>query len=223
MTAPINLANRQTHMAPSDDGRSYWERHAKRYERSMRLLGGPLPRMIELAGGAVRGSGLVLEVAAGTGLVTSVLGREAEHVIATDYARAMVTRLDAKVRAEGLANVRCEQADLYALRFAPATFDAVVAANVLHLVPDLPGALSALRRVAKPGGRLILPTYCHDETMASWMVSRLLALTGFPGKRRFTTERLVDAVELAGLRVTLVETVPGLIPIGYVEGTFDGP
>jgi hypothetical protein len=26
----------------SDDGRTYWERHAKNYDRSMALLGGPL-------------------------------------------------------------------------------------------------------------------------------------------------------------------------------------
>jgi ubiquinone/menaquinone biosynthesis C-methylase UbiE len=44
---------------------------------------------------------------------------------------------------------------LCALRFDDGTFDAVVAANVLHLVPDLPGALAALRRVLKPGGRII--------------------------------------------------------------------
>ncbi|HTV22358.1 MAG TPA: class I SAM-dependent methyltransferase [Polyangiaceae bacterium] len=201
----------------NDDGRSYWERHAKNYDRSMRLLGGPLPRMLELSADAVRGSGRVLEVAAGTGLVTRAIARTAHEVIATDYARAMVNELELRVRQEGLTHVRCEQADLYALRFAPASLDAVVAANVLHLVPDLAAALAALRRVIRPGGRLVVPTYSHDETLASRLVSRLLALTGFPGQRRFTAARLRQALEGAGFRVSREELIPGVIPIAYVQ------
>lgn len=202
-------------------GRAYWERHAKNYGRSMTVLGGPMPRMVRLAGEAVRGAGTVLEVAAGNGLVTGTLARSAGEVVATDYAEAMVAALRERVRSEGLTNVRCEQADLYALRFEPGSFDAVVAANVLHLVPDLPGALAALRRMLKPGGRLIVPTYCHDETALSWAVSRLLAVTGFPGHRRFTARRLHESLESAGLRITRAETLPGLIPIEYVEGSFE--
>ncbi len=130
-------------------------------------------------------------------------------------------QLERRVRDAKVANVRCEQADIYALRFDDGAFDAVVAANVLHLVPDLPGALAALRRVLKPGGRVIVPTFCHDETALSWVVSRALAVTGFPGHRRFTAKSLQQVVEDSGVRVTRTETLPGLIPIGYVEGTFE--
>jgi ubiquinone/menaquinone biosynthesis C-methylase UbiE len=203
----------------TDSDRSYWDKHAKNYDRSMSLLGGPIPRMVELAGEATRGLGRVLEVAAGTGLVTPALAAGAGEVIATDYSAAMVAALEQRVRNAGMTNVRCEQADIYALRFDAGTFDAVVAANVLHLVPDLPGALAALRRVVRPGGRIVVPTFCHDETGLSWVVSRALAVTGFPGHRRFTAKSLQQAVENAGVRVTRTETLPGLIPIAYVEGT----
>lgn len=202
--------------------RSYWDKHAKNYDRSMSLLGRPIPRMIELAGEATRGLGRMLEVAAGTGLVTQAIAAGAGEVVATDYSAAMVAALERRVRNAGLANVRCELADLYALRFGDGSFDAVVAANVLHLVPDLPGALAALRRAVKPGGRVVVPTFCHDETALSWIASRALAVTGFPGHRRFTAKSLRQAVEDAGIRVTRTELLPGLIPIGYVEGTI-GP
>jgi len=205
----------------NEDSRRYWDRHAKNYDRSMTLLGRPFPRMVELAGKAMGGAQRVLEVAAGTGMVTLELSRAAKEVVATDYSSAMVEALQQRIQAAGLTNVRCEQADLYTLRFEPGAFDAVVAANVLHLVPDLAGALAALKRVVKPGGRLVVPTFCHDETALSWMVSRALAVTGFPGHRRFTAHRLREAMESAGLRVSRVETLPGLIPIGYIEGTFE--
>jgi phosphatidylethanolamine/phosphatidyl-N-methylethanolamine N-methyltransferase len=161
----------------SDGDRRYWDKHAKRYDRSMWLLGRPIPRMVELAGDATRGLERVLEVAAGTGVVTPALAAGAREVVATDYSEAMVAALQQRLRVAGVTNVRCEHADLCALRFDDGTFDAVVAANVLHLVPDLPGALAALRRVLKPGGRIIAPTFCHDETALSWVVSRALAVT----------------------------------------------
>jgi phosphatidylethanolamine/phosphatidyl-N-methylethanolamine N-methyltransferase len=202
--------------------RAYWERHARRYDASLRLvLGGPIPRMLELTSEAVRGCGRVLEVAAGTGLVTTAIARSAKTVIATDYANSMVEILNKRVTETGLSNVTCEQADLYTLRFGQAEFDAVVAANVLHLVPDLAGALAAFRHVLKPGGRLIVPTFCHDETVVSRTISRALAITGFPAQRRFSAKSLRAAMQLADLRVSHFETLPGVIPIGYAEGTFE--
>jgi ubiquinone/menaquinone biosynthesis C-methylase UbiE len=133
------------------DGRSYWERHAKRYDTSTRFLSRPVPRMLELAVEAARGKTRVLEVAAGTGPITTAIAPVVGELIATDYAAAMVQQLDARVRDAGLANVTCEQADIRELRFDDASFDAVFAANVLHLVRDLEGALASLRRVLKPG------------------------------------------------------------------------
>ncbi|MET0409858.1 MAG: methyltransferase domain-containing protein [Polyangiaceae bacterium] len=104
------------------------------------------------------------------------------------------------------------------LRFAAASFDAVVAANVLHLVPDLPGALASLRRVLRPGGKLIAPTFLHDETKLSWLLSRALALTGFPGHRRLSAASLHRALEDAGFSIERTETIPGPFPIGFVTG-----
>jgi phosphatidylethanolamine/phosphatidyl-N-methylethanolamine N-methyltransferase len=176
--------------------------------------------MLELTEQGVRGAGVVLEVAAGTGLVTPTLAAAAGSVVATDYSAEMIATLESRVRRAGLTNAECERADLYALRFEAASFDAVVAANVLHLVPDLPGALACLNRVLKPGGRLIVPTFCHDETALSWAVSRVLAVTGLPSNRRFTGSPLRLALEGSGLRVGHFEMLPGMIPIAYAEGTF---
>lgn len=207
-------------MTSDEKGRAYWNFHAKNYDHSMLLIGRPISRMVELAAEAVRGAERVLEVAAGTGLVTPALAREAREVVATDYAPAMVATAEARVREAGLKNVRCQQADIYALHFEPGSFDAVVAANVLHLVPELDAALAALRRMLKPGGHLIVPTYCHDETKLSWVVSRLLAITGFPSHRRFTVRSLHRSLETSGLTINRAETLPGIIPIGYVQGVF---
>ena len=205
-----------------DDGRSYWDRQASSYGRSMWFLGGPLPRMVALAAEGARGAERGLEVAAGTGLVSSALAEVTTELVATDYAEAMLAQLSARMKAEGRTNVRVEQADVYALRYEAASFDVVVAANVLHLLPDLDAALAALRRVMKPGARLIAPTYLHAETARARLASRVMRIAGFPGQRRFTARSLREALERSGLWVTRQETIPGgVLPIGYIEGSFE--
>ena len=201
-------------------GLAYWEKYASKYDLSLGLIGRPFKRMLELIGEAAEGAEQVLEVAAGTGLVTPTLADKADNVVATDYADAMLERLKAKVAEHGLSNVQCEQADIYELRYESHSFDLVVAANVLHIVPDLPAALDALKLMLKPGGRLIVPTFCHDETRTSRFMSRLLAITSFPGQRRLTVSSLADFLIKGGLVLAHTETLPGLIPIGYAEGVF---
>jgi phosphatidylethanolamine/phosphatidyl-N-methylethanolamine N-methyltransferase len=201
----------------SDAGHGYWERHAKRYDKSTRFLSRPVPRMLELALEAARGKARVLEVAAGTGLITTAIAPVVGQLTATDYSGEMVKQLEARVRDAMLSNVTCEPADVYALRFADASFDAVFAANVLHLVPDLESALASLRRVLTPDGVLVAPTYLHRQTLGASILSRIFALTGFPGRRRFTSDTLREALESAGFAVTRSETIAGPFPIGYVE------
>ncbi|MBC17292.1 MAG: SAM-dependent methyltransferase [Desulfovibrio sp.] len=199
----------------------YWEKRANSYDTITAVLAGPMKAAMHLTADSVRGQGRVLEVAAGTGLFTAAIAKTADEVVATDYATAMVSMLEKRVQQAGLKNVRCEQADIAALHFDRASFDCVVAANVLHLMPDVDATLAALRKVLRPGGKLVLPTFCHDETRLSSFVSRLMGFTGFPIKHRFSTFSFREALADAGLHVTHFKTLPGLIPVGYVEGTFE--
>jgi phosphatidylethanolamine/phosphatidyl-N-methylethanolamine N-methyltransferase len=130
----------------------YWESKARIYDRITAPLARPMKSAALLAADAVRGENRVLEVAAGTGLFTTAIAGAAREVVATDYATAMVAILAKRVQEAGFQNVRCEQADIKALRFDRASFDCVVAANVLHLMPDLAATLAALRRVLRPDG-----------------------------------------------------------------------
>jgi len=211
-------------MRREDRDKAFWERIATRYDRAAKgVFGRPLPRVLALAAAGAAGAQTVLEVAAGTGLFTAAVAPRVQHVVATDYTDAMLAVLRRRVADDRLTNVEVASADLYTLPFPPATFDVVIAANVLHLVPDLPRALASLRRVLRPGGALIAPTYCHDETIRARVVSRLLAtVVGQPMHRRFTAVSLRRALDAAGLRLVRSETVAGLIPVAYVEAVL-GP
>jgi 2-polyprenyl-6-hydroxyphenyl methylase/3-demethylubiquinone-9 3-methyltransferase len=64
---------------------------------------------------------------------------------------------------------RPAQGRLERLPFADGAFDAVVAADVLEHVPDLPAAVAELARVLAPGGRLVFDTI--NRTPWAWFTA----------------------------------------------------
>lgn len=94
----------------------------------------------------------LLEVAAGTGVVTRALASLPNPqltIVATDLNQAMID----EAAAIGTARpVRWQQADAMALPFPDGEFDAVVCQFGVMFFPDKPKAFSEARRVLKPGG-----------------------------------------------------------------------
>jgi ubiquinone/menaquinone biosynthesis C-methylase UbiE len=97
----------------------------------------------------------ILEVAAGTGVVTRALAtlpNEAISIVATDLNQAMLDQ----AAATGTARpVKWQQADGMALPFPDAQFEAVVCQFGAMFFPDKAKAFSEARRVLKPGGVFI--------------------------------------------------------------------
>lgn len=76
--------------------------------------------------------------------------------------------LDHTVRAAqraGLANLRPQQGDARELPYADASFDSAYLVAVLGEVPDPEGALRELRRVVRPGGRVVVGELVGDPHM----------------------------------------------------------
>lgn len=94
----------------------------------------------------------VLEIAAGTGIVTARLRRAlpaAAAFTATDLNPAMLDFARAKIREPG---IEWRQADAQALPFPDAAFDAVACQFGVMFVPDKARAFREARRVLRPGG-----------------------------------------------------------------------
>ena len=94
----------------------------------------------------------ILEVAAGTGVVTRALASIADErmaIVATDLNQAM---LDQAAVVGTARPVQWQQADALALPFSDGEFDAVVCQFGAMFFPDKAKAFSEARRVLKPGG-----------------------------------------------------------------------
>ena len=77
----------------------------------------------------------VLECACGTGLLTGAIAERCRMLVATDFSANMLKR--AKKKYGALPNVTFRQADILHLDEPDGQFDAVVAANVIHLLLSL--------------------------------------------------------------------------------------
>ena len=99
-------------------------------------------------------SGTLLEVPAGTGVLTMPVYRELPKADITclDYSADMMNA--ARKRAEQLSipNVRFRQGDVGALPFQDESFDAVLSLNGFHAFPDKEAAYAETFRVLKKGG-----------------------------------------------------------------------
>ena len=173
------------------------------------------------AAAAARVAGLVpvgarvLDCAAGTGLFSLAAAERAGFVLCTDLSEAMLERAKRKARRKGLSNLRFARRDVTALPDPDGGFDAVIAANVLHLLPSPELAVRELWRVTALGGRLILPTYLQGKTGAACgTMIRIYQGVGFHYEHAFTPETYQTFLERLGLGRAAVEVIPGRLPVG---------
>jgi ubiquinone/menaquinone biosynthesis C-methylase UbiE len=107
----------------------------------------------------------VLEVGPGTGYYTLDLARwlgpEGQLDI-FDVQQEMLDHTQRRVVEAGLANVLPRQGDARSLPYESGSFDAAVLVTVIGEIPDQDAALRELRRVLKPGGRLIVGEVALD-------------------------------------------------------------
>ena len=100
----------------------------------------------------------VLELACGTGQLTCLLADSVQHWIASDFSEKMIK--EAKRRYNG-KRVSYEVQDAIKLSYENNMFDVVLISNALHIMPKPNKALDEIRRVLKPEGILIAPTFIY--------------------------------------------------------------
>lgn len=101
----------------------------------------------------------LLEVGPGTGYYSGHVARELApggSLTVLDLQPAMLDELMRRADADGIANISPVRGDAQALPFPDATFDAAFLVATLGEVPDKPRALRELRRVVRPGGRVVV-------------------------------------------------------------------
>ncbi|MGD9894942.1 MAG: class I SAM-dependent methyltransferase [Dehalococcoidia bacterium] len=178
--------------------RRIWDKEAPRYDRSMRFV----ERVLFGDGRAWvcrQAAGDVLEVAIGTGrnLPFYPVG---VRLTGVDLSPAMLAIARRRAARLGLPVDLCE-GDVEALAFPDAAFDTVVCTLSLCNIPGVHRAVAEMKRVLRPGGRLLLLDHVRSSVAVVRAVQRLLE----PLARRFEGDYLlrrpVEQVRAAGFRI----------------------
>lgn len=170
----------------------------------------------------------VLDIGCGPGLLAvemaASLGPQG-RVAGTDISPSMLELAAARSILAGSAPVTYHLAGVDALPFPDASFDVAVSTQVLEYVEDIPGALAEMRRVLRPGGRvLLLDTdwdsivwHSRDETR----MRRVLTVWDEHLVDPHLPRTLAESLTQAGFSVAPPWTIP-LLNVGYAEATYSG-
>jgi phosphatidylethanolamine/phosphatidyl-N-methylethanolamine N-methyltransferase len=97
----------------------------------------------------------VLEVGVGTGINASLYPRHC-HVTGIDFSGSMLEKAHARIHRKGLSHIRLMQMDAAELKFADNSFDIVYAPYLVNCVPDPVKVVREMRRVCRPGGKIVI-------------------------------------------------------------------
>ncbi len=143
----------QRTIAESERVRRIWERLAPRYDEKVRL-----PERLLFAGGrewvCSRAKGDVLEISIGTGRNLPLYGSDV-RLTGVDVSAAMLEFARRRAAELGVvADLRV--GDAQALELPDSSFDTVVCTLALCSIPDPRAVVREMKRVLRPGGRVLL-------------------------------------------------------------------
>lgn len=108
---------------------------------------------------ALRPGERVLDVGVGPGFLAAEMAAEvgaAGRVCGIDPSESMLAIAQTRPQPAGSAPVELQPGDANRLPYPDASFDVATSTQVLEYLTDLPGALAEIRRVLRPGGRVLI-------------------------------------------------------------------
>jgi len=124
----------------------------------------------------------VLEVGVGTGINASLYPPDCV-VTGIDLSEPMLEKARERVLRKGLSNIRLLAMDAADLKFPDNSFDIVYAPYVISVVPDPVAVVREMRRVCRPGGRMVILNHFRGTNrLGAWLdrvISPLTVHIGF--------------------------------------------
>jgi phosphatidylethanolamine/phosphatidyl-N-methylethanolamine N-methyltransferase len=124
----------------------------------------------------------ILEVGVGTGINLGLYPRDCE-VTGVDLSEGMLEKAHERVAEKTMRNVRLLQMDATRLIFPDHAFDIVYAPYLVSVVPDPVAVAREMKRVCRPGGRIIILNHFRSSNpLMSWgerLISPLTIHIGF--------------------------------------------
>lgn len=191
-----------------------WDLYAPVYEKAMRADYKYYKFMYDRIPTKIKDKE-VLELATGPGLLAKHVAYAAKRMIATDYSEGMIKEAQ---KGDYADNLTFEIADATQLPYADHSFDVVLIANALHVMPEPEKALREIDRVLKEDGLLIAPNFVsHKAGLISRLWSWILKLAGIKFEHQWSGEEYLAWLKEHGWKVLYKKNCPARISLMYTE------
>lgn len=195
-------------------GKRFWDRIAKLYAPLMEKDASFYDEICDNIRPYLTKDMDVLELACGSGQLSFRLYRHTKSWIGTDFSHQMIAEAKKRGDYDGLSFT---VADATSLISDAETFDCVVIANALHIMPNPDEAMREIHRVLKPNGVLCAPTFLWTEEKPKKYMKTLMSLIGFKMYNEWNKEQFRDYVSEYGFSVVEITLVKGaLAPVGVL-------
>jgi len=104
----------------------------------------------------------VLDIGCGTGNFSIKLAKKGAEVVGIDVSEAMLAKARKKAEKKNL-NIKFYKNDVTSLDFEDNSFDAVFSMAAVEFIDDIKKAFKEMKRVVKPGGKILLGTITKDS------------------------------------------------------------
>ena len=195
---------------------NFWDNYAVKYDPFMTRLKPTYDLLIRKIITHLNKTDDVLEVATGTGEIALSIASHVNHVWGCDLSGEMINVANQKLSDRGLGNIEFSIQDICSLDFPAAKYNLVIAANILHLLENPAMALESIKKVLKPDGLLITPTFCHGQGIKSRIISAIMSLSGFKAHQKWSVESFKSFMLDNDFKIVELEVIPEKIPLTFV-------
>ena len=164
--------------------------------------------------GFPNGSGRMLDVCSGTGIVAIQAARQYPglKIDALDLSAGMLRQAEAKATALGICNIDFIVSDIDDFAADAPAYDLITCGYGLFFFPDMKKTFSKILSLLKPGGKLIFSSFT-DQAFAPYRDMFLDALQRYgietpdsPANRLQSAEQITDLCRQCGIADARVET-----------------
>ena len=149
----------------TDKIQKFWDKQAGRYDSAEVQFDNVYKDVIATTRKYLKIDHNVLDFGCATGTKTIRLAGGIKHIHGLDISAEMINEAIKKRDKANIHNISFSRGTIYNEEFENASFDAIIAFGIIHLLEDKEEAIRRIYGLLKPGGYFISTTACFKDKM----------------------------------------------------------
>ena len=194
--------------------RRFWNWQAERYAKQPIADEASYRKKLEITQRYLDPSMEVVEFGCGTGATAVIHAPKVARYHAIDVSEKMVEIGRRNAVEADVSNLTFSAGTLEEVGPADGGCDAILALNILHLVPDLEATVATVERMLRPGGCFVSSTICAKDLSGrlAWLARATKWIPVMPTVGSFSVDALLGLLDRKGFEIEeRFEQRPGVL------------